>query len=215
LNERSKPLIIRFIENKAEQSATKIIHCLIGYTMSEFTIHTLESAPETSKEAVEASIKGNGFLPGLHGVMAEAPGLLEGYQVLHKLFTESSFNAEELTVVWQTINVEHACHYCVPAHTGIAHMMKVDPALTEALRNQEAMPTEKLQVLHETTLAMTRNRGFLTQEEITRFFEAGYAQRQLLEIVLGLSQKVMSNYTNHLAETPVDSVFEQFAWQPK
>ncbi|REG86640.1 carboxymuconolactone decarboxylase family protein [Marinomonas pollencensis] len=183
--------------------------------MSNFTIHTPETAPEESKALVEGSVNAFGFLPGLHAVMAEAPGLLEGYQVLHKLFSESSFNAEELTVVWQTINVEHACHYCVPAHTGIAHMMEVDSALIEALRNQQAMPTEKLQVLHDTTLAMTRSRGNLTQEEVTRFFDAGYTQRQMLEIVLGLAQKVMSNYTNHLAETPVDSVFEKFAWQAK
>lgn len=181
--------------------------------MSNFKIHTLESSPEASKEFVEKSIKANGRLPGLHGVMAESPGLLEGYQVLHQLFVDSSFNAEELTVVWQTINVEHECHYCVPAHTGIAHMMKVDPELTEALRNRAAMPTEKLQVLHDTTLAMTRGRGNLTQEEMTRFFDAGYTQRQMLDIVLGQAQKLMSNYTNHLAETPVDTVFEKYAWK--
>ncbi len=181
--------------------------------MNKFTIHTLESAPEASKAAVANSIKANGRLPGLHAVMAEAPGLLEGYQVLHKLFTESSFDAEELTVVWQTINVEHECGYCVPAHTGIAHMMKVDPALTEALRNGDAMPTEKLQALHDTTLAMTRSRGNISAAQLDKFYAAGYGQRQLLEIVLGLAQKVMSNYTNHLAETPVDKVFEKFAWK--
>jgi alkylhydroperoxidase family enzyme len=181
--------------------------------MSNFKIHTQESAPEESKVFVEKSIQANGRLPGLHGVMAEAPGLLEGYQVLHKLFVDSTFDAEEKTVIWQTINVEHECHYCVPAHTGIAHMMKVDPALTEALRNREAMPTEKLQVLHDTTLAMTRNRGNLSQEQVDRFFAAGYTQRQMLEIVLGQAQKLMSNYTNHLAETPVDKVFEKFAWK--
>jgi len=183
--------------------------------MSNFTTHTLESTPEASKPFVEKSIKANGRLPGLHAIMAEAPGLLEGYQAIHKLFTESSFNAEELTVVWQTINVEHECGYCVPAHTGIAHMMKVDPALTEALRNKKAMTTPKLQVLHNTTLAMTRNRGNLSQEEMSAFFDAGYTQRQMLEIVLGLAQKVMSNYTNHIAETPVDKVFEKYTWQPK
>jgi hypothetical protein len=60
---------------------------------------------------------------------------LQGYLTrikLHELFVNSSFNEEELTVVWQSINVEHACHYCVPAHTGIAAMMKVDEAITEA-----------------------------------------------------------------------------------
>ena len=181
--------------------------------MSKFKKHSIESAPVASKSILENSQKAFGRIPGLHAIMAEAPGLLEGYQVLHKLFTESSFDAEELTVVWQSINVEHNCTYCVPAHTGIAHMMKVDPALTEALRNQEPMPTKKLQVLQDTTLAMVRKRGDLSDKEIDTFYAAGYGQRQLLEIVLGLSQKVMSNYTNHIAKTPVDEVFQKFAWQ--
>ena len=181
--------------------------------MSTFKKHDVDSAPEGSQAMLANSLKTFGMIPGLHAVMAEAPGLLEGYQLLHKLFTDSSFNAEELTVVWQSINVEHNCTYCVPAHTGIAHMMKVDPALTEALRNQEPMPTEKLQVLHDTTLAMVRKRGELSDEEIEAFYAAGYGQRQLLEIVLGLSQKVMSNYTNHIAKTPVDEGFKKFAWQ--
>ena len=111
--------------------------------MSKFKIHNLETAPETSKALLEQSLKSNGMIPGLHGVLAESPELFEAYQTLHKLFTQSSFNAEELTVVWQSINVEHECHYCVPAHTGIAHMMKVDAALTEALRNGEPLTTEK------------------------------------------------------------------------
>ena len=137
--------------------------------MSKLTIHTIETAPEASKPLLEKSLKANGMIANLHGVMAEAPGLLEGYQVLHQLFANSSFNKEEITVVWQTINVEHGCHYCVPAHTGIAHGMKVDPALTEALRNGTAMPTEKLQVLQDTTLAMTRKRGQLSDAEIEAF----------------------------------------------
>lgn len=181
--------------------------------MSTFKLHTIDSAPEGSQSMLANSQKAFGMIPGLHAVMAEAPGLLEGYQILHKLFSDSSFNAEELTVVWQSINVEHNCTYCVPAHTGIAHMMKVDPALTEALRNQEPMPTEKLQVLQDTTLTMVRKRGELSDEEIAAFYAAGYGQRQLLEIVLGLSQKIMSNYTNHIAKTPVDEGFKKFAWQ--
>lgn len=179
--------------------------------MSKFQIHTLESAPQESKALVEQSQKQNGFLPNLHGVMAEAPGLLEGYQVLHKLFSESSFNAEELTVVWQTINIEHECHYCVPAHTAIAGMMKVDPQITQSLRSGEKLEDEKLEVLRQTTLSMVRNRGKVSDAEIETFFAAGYNQRHLLEIVLGLSQKVMSNYTNHLAKTPLDEAFSKFA----
>lgn len=182
--------------------------------MSTFPIHTLETAPAASKPFLENSLKSFGMIPGLHGTLAEAPGLLEAYQILHKLFTESSFDNDEQTVVWQTINVEHACHYCVPAHTGIAHMMKVDPAITEALRNQTALPTEKLQALHEFTLSIVRNRGRVSEQELAAFLATGYTQRQVLEIILGLSQKVISNYTNHLAATPVDDAFKKFAWQP-
>ena len=181
--------------------------------MSTFKLHTIETAPEQSKPLLEKSVKAFGMIPGLHAVMAESPQLLEGYQLLHQLFQETSFDEEELTVVWQTINVEHGCHYCVPAHTGIAHMMKVDPELTEALRNQSSMPTSKLQILHDTTLAMLRKRGQLTSEDLETFYEAGYTQQHLLEITLGLAQKVMSNYVNHFAETPVDKVFEKFAWE--
>lgn len=183
--------------------------------MSLFTFHTLESAPTESKPLLEQSLKAMGRIPGLHAVMAESPATFKGYQQLHAAFLDSSFNAEEMTVVWQTINVEHECHYCVPAHTGIANMMKVDPALTEALRNGDPMPNEKLQVLHETTLSMLRNRGHLTDAEMERFFAAGYSQQQLLEIVLGMAQKVMSNYINHFAKTPVDEVFKPLAWNGK
>jgi len=177
----------------------------------QFELYNKETAPANSQTLLDNSLKAFGMIPNLHAIMAEAPELLEGYQILHQLFQKTSFDAEEITVVWQTINVEHECHYCVPAHTGIAHMMKVDSAVTDALRNRTELPTKKLQILHLTTLALVRNRGHLSEEELTVFFEAGFEKRQLLEIILGVSQKVMSNYVNHLAETPVDKAFQKFA----
>jgi len=183
--------------------------------MTEFNIHNIESAPKESKAILEASLKTNGMIANLHGVMAESPELLKAYQELGNLFANTSFNAEELTVVWQTINVEHNCTYCVPAHTGIAHMMKVDPLLTEALRDQRPMPTQQLQALQDMTLKVVRKRGNISDEDTSEFFAAGYAQRQLLEIILGVSQKVISNYVNHIAKTPVDKSFQKFSWSKK
>ena len=182
--------------------------------MTSLKINTIETAPEESKELIETSIKNFGRLPGLHGVLATSPQTFEAYQKLHELFSNTSFNAEELTVVWQTINVENECHYCVPAHTGIAHMMKVDPAITEALRDQKTLPNEKLQALHEMTLKIVQNRGHLSQADLNAFYEAGYGEQQVLEIILGLAQKTISNYTNHIANTPVDAPFQKFAWEP-
>lgn len=180
--------------------------------MSTLKIHTLETAPEASKALLKESVKTFGILPNLHAVLAESPNLLQAYKMLHDLFQNSSFDNYELTVVWQTINVEHECHYCIPAHTGIAHMMKVDPAITDALRNKETLPNAKLQALHKATLCIVRNRGNISKSEIQDFFAAGYLEQQLLEIILGVSQKVISNYTNNIANTPVDEPFQKFAW---
>ena len=182
--------------------------------MTDFTIHTIETAPEASKPLLEKSNAAFGRVQGLHAVMSDAPALLEGYQILHKLFADSTtFDKDELTVVWQTINVEHDCHYCVPAHTGIAKMMGVEDAISDALRNETPLPTPRLEALRTFTLAMIRERGNVSEAEVQAFLDAGYTKRQILEVVLGLAQKVMSNYTNHLADTPVDQVMQKFLWQ--
>lgn len=180
--------------------------------MTTLTLHTAETAPEQSKQLIDNSIKAFGMLPNLHAVLASAPKTLDAYQKMHELFMDTSFDAEELTVVWQGINVEHGCVYCVPAHTGIAHAMKVNPELTEALRNEQPLPSAKLQALLDMTLTIVRNRGQVTQQDLEAFYAAGYGEQQVLEIILGLAQKVISNYTNHIASTPLDAPFKQFAW---
>ncbi|WP_394177677.1 carboxymuconolactone decarboxylase family protein [Yoonia maritima] len=183
--------------------------------MAEFTIHNIESAPDASKSLLEASLKNNGRIPGLHGTMADAPPLLAAYQFAHQQFLATSMTDEEKTVVWQTINVENNCHYCVPAHTGIAKMMKVDDAITEALRDETPLPTAKLEALRTFTLAMVRDRGFVAEADTQAFLDAGFTEANILEIILGAAQKLMSNYTNHFAKTPVDQVFQKFAWEKK
>ncbi|MEM6846922.1 MAG: carboxymuconolactone decarboxylase family protein [Pseudomonadota bacterium] len=180
------------------------------------TVHTLETAPDASKPLLENSIKAFGRLPSLHGVMAESPGLLEGYQHLHRLAIEgTAFDPTERTVVWQTINVRHACHYCVPAHTAIAHREKIDQAVIDAVRDETALPTAKLEALRTFTLQVLESRGEPSAADIAAFEAAGYGERAVLDIILILAQKVMSNYVNHIFDTPTDAAFAKFAWAPK
>ncbi len=180
--------------------------------MTEFMLHDENTAPDGSKVLLAQSRKGYGMIPGLHAVMAEAPGLLEAYKTVGQLFQDSSFDKDEITVVWQTVNVEHGCHYCVPAHTAIAKGMKVSDDISEALRNETPLPNQRLQALHDFTLAVVRNRGVVDDESVQAFLDAGFTKRQILEVVLGISQKIMSNYINHLADTPVDAPFQKFEW---
>lgn len=181
--------------------------------MNKLKIHTIETAPNKSKESLKKSVKQFGMIPNLHGVLAEAPEVLEAYKTLHQLFSNTSFNNEELTVIWQTINVEHECNYCVPAHTLLAHKMKINSELITALRNRTEIQDEKLRVLQNTTLSILNNRGKISDMELQSFYKAGYNERHILEIILGISQKVISNYTNHIANTPLDYPFEKYIWK--
>jgi len=181
--------------------------------MTPFALHTLDTAPEASQALLAKSKAAFGMVPNLHAVMAESPELLDAYQRVHELFVNSSLNNEELTVVWQTVNVEHECHYCVPGHTGIAKSMGVDDAITEALRNETPLEDERLEALRTFTLAVVRDRGNVSDDKVDAFLNAGFTKQNILEVILGVAQKVMSNFTNHFAKTPIDAPFQSMAWQ--
>ncbi len=181
--------------------------------MSDFKLHDVDSAPEEAKPLLKKSLSDFGMIPNLHAVMAEAPDTLAGYQKLHELVLNSSLNNDEKTVVWQSINVENQCHYCVPAHSGIARSMKVSEAIDNALRDQTPLPDDKLEALRDFSLAVLRKQGNVSDQDLKAFYEAGYGHRQVLEVILTVSQKVMSNYINHIAHTPVDEPFKAFEWK--
>ncbi len=115
--------------------------------MTAFTLHTETTAPAASRPLLANSQKAFGTIPGLHAVMADAPGRLEAYQVVHSLFMASSFDQDERTVVWQTINAAHACHDCVPAPTAIAESMQVSDDISAALRNELPLPNARFVAL--------------------------------------------------------------------
>ena len=70
----------------------------------------------------------------------------------------------------------------------------------------------RLEALRDFTLLMLRNHGNASDAEISKFLSAGYTHQNMLEVVLGLAQKTISNYINHLARTPVDKQYEKYAW---
>lgn len=45
-------------------------------------------------------------------------------------------------------------------------------------------------------------------------WDAGYRKEQILEANLGVAMKMLSNYVNHIADTPLDRELGAFAWDP-
>jgi len=94
----------------------------------------------------------------------------------------------------------------------MAKNMKIDKSVSDALRDETALPTARLEALRDFTLLMLRNDGNASEAEISKFLSAGYTHQNMLEVVLGLAQKTISNYVNHLARTPVDKQYKKYAW---
>lgn len=181
--------------------------------MTQFTIHDEHSAPEASQPVLAAVRKNLGFIPNLYGVLAEAPVAAEAYGVLTDLVTRSSFTPVERHVVWFANIVENGCSYCMAAHTGMAKLEGVPQEVIEATRRGAPYTDSGLEALREFTRSVVVNRGWVSQGELNAFYAAGYTQAQVLEIVVAVAHKVVSTYTNHIANTPLDTAFQANAWQ--
>jgi AhpD family alkylhydroperoxidase len=151
------------------------------------------------------------MVPNLLGTLAESPQTLKGYLALAGLFEETSLSPEERQVVLLAVSFENACEYCMAAHSMGARRQGVAAHVIDALRNGAALPDARLEALRVFAQAVVRQRGW-AEREAESFVEAGFTKAQLLDVVLGVAQKTLSNYVNHLAHTPLDAALEPEKW---
>ena len=180
--------------------------------MTKFQTHTVESAPPNSQRFLQDAHKANGFVPNLLAGMAEAPALLEAYVTVSGIFDKTSFSATERQIVLMTSNRLNGCTYCMAAHTSISQMSGVPEDVVAALRNNTPIADAKLEALRQFSIVIVETRGWPSEDQVNRFTDAGYSKQNILEVILGTSMKVMSNYTNHIANTPLDEAFKPNAW---
>jgi uncharacterized peroxidase-related enzyme len=155
-----------------------------------------------------------GFVPNLYAQLAEAPAALEAYTTLGRLVDKTSFDATERQVLLLAVSVENGCGYCVAAHSAIAkHLQGVDAATVDALRTQAPLADPRLDVLARFTREVVKSRGHPSAEALDEFLDAGFRPQQVLEVLLGVAMKTLSNYTNHITRTPVDEQFASETWE--
>lgn len=173
-----------------------------------------ESAEPKGRKLLETAKANLGFIPNMYANMVNSPGLLEAYLTGYAAFrTDSGFTAPEQEVVFLTISRENGCEYCVSAHSFLADKKSgLAPAVTDAIRNGTPIGDGKLAALAEFTKVVSSTRGLPSKAATQAFLAAGYSERHILEIVLALSVKTISNYANHLFHTPLDPVFAERRW---
>lgn len=182
--------------------------------MSHFSVHTPNSAPAGSRKHLDAAQQRYGRVPNLYGTLAEAPIAVEAYDTLGSLLMRSSFTPSERHVAWFTVNAYHDCRYCMAAHTVLAMGEKVPKDVIETARAVQPYADPRLEALRVFTLDLVESRGWAAPEAVDRFLAAGFTRQNMLELVVLIAHKVVSNYSNHIAETPIDPAFEPHTWNP-
>lgn len=180
--------------------------------MADFTVHTTESAPEGSKDMLAKAQAKFGFLPNILGSMAESPAVLEGYMTLSGIFEKSNFSPVERQLLLLTISRENNCQFCVAAHSGGSKKAGLDDAAIEAAREGDVLADEKLNALRDFAIAMTLERGQVSDATLQGFLDAGYTKQHAFEVALAISVKVMTNYVDALADVPLNKELSPLAW---
>lgn len=171
------------------------------------------SAPEGSKPFLANTKSSFGMIPNLEKTMAGEPTLLSVYSFGWDKFSETPLNSIEQQVVYQTVNFENECNYCVPWHTVLSKKANMPEEVSSALRKGTKLPDEKLEALSNFTRLLIHNRGKITDGQLDAFMSHGYQEKHALAVILGIAIKTMSNFTNSIAQTPLDKEMEPFRWE--
>lgn len=176
----------------------------------------VEDAPEESRRLLESTQQRIGMVPNMYRVMAHSPGLFATYVDGYTRFrAQSGFSPAEQEVVFLTISRYNECSYCLAAHSTLADTASNVPVeVTDAIRDERPVDDPRLGALSAFTRVLLETGGHPSVSDAEAFLSAGYTDAQVLEIVLAIAVKTLSNYSNHLFATPVEAVFEGRAWQP-
>src|SRR5258705_7640063 len=180
-----------------------------GFRLLETT-----TAPAASAEILNGIQKGWGFVPNLHRILAESPAALEAYSTLWGIAEKTGFTPQERNIVYLAIIYENECTYCMAGHTNLSRTAKVDNAAIAAVREGRPTADAKLEAPRQFAAKVTRRRGGVRQADVAAFKAAGYDNRAALDVLVLAATKLISNYTNHLAETPNDSFMKCAEWTP-
>ncbi len=168
--------------------------------MTTFTFHTPQTTDGQNKALLENIQQDYGFIPNLFAYMAEAPTTIEAYLAMNKFIANGSFTPAQQQVALLAASVENGCDFCITAHRAIGKMSKANPQTLDALHNHGKIEDRSDRVLANYVRKVIKQRGYMSDEDMQAFCDAGFNKQQLLEVVLIVSIKTLSNYINHITK---------------
>ena len=179
--------------------------------MDEFSIHTTDSAPQASREALGRLEQNVGFIPNLAATIAGSPPALQAFVAMQSSLRGTGLAPAEREIVGLTVSRENSSPYSLAAHSTFAERVGLAPDAIAALRNGRTMPDARQEALHAFTGELLRTRGHVPAEAVADFLAAGYSRENVLEVVTQAAYTTMANLAANVAGTPIDPEFEAHA----
>ncbi len=170
--------------------------------MSKFQIPTKNEVSADNQAIFDKLQAGLGFVPNLYAYFAKNDTALGDYLALQN--RKSTLKAKEREIINLVVSQYNGCRYCQSAHTVLGGMNGFTPEQILEIRGGTASFDAKLDALARFTLSVSANRGKATKEAKDAFFAAGYTEANLIDTVLVIGDKIISNYIHNLTGFEID-----------
>jgi len=180
--------------------------------MHHFQVHTIDSAPSTSKPALEGLKKAFGLVPNLAATMAESPTLVNGFVGALMNFIGGTFTGSQRQVILLTSAVTNRCAWAVAFHSTAALGEGVPAADIAEIRSGRLPADAKLAALSALSRALLEKRGALDANDRGAFEAAGFTPAQTLEVIAGLAASMMATYAGNITNPPLEEPFRAQSW---
>lgn len=179
--------------------------------MSAFPVHSLESAPEQSKGALQALQAAFGFIPNIAATMATSPVLVNSLVGLFKHVHGGSFTEQQVQVVLLTNAVTNRSAYAVALHTLLGLNEKLDPEDVQAIRAGRLPQDPKLAALSALAKTLIEKRGHLDEQDKQKFLAAGFSKDLMLEVIAIVAASTITNYNANVTLPPLEPQLQAHA----
>ena len=143
-----------------------------------------------------------GFVPNLYAGFAQSEHALGNYLALQG--AKSSLTGKEREVINLVVSQYNNCLYCLSAHTVVGKMQGFTDEQIMSIRKGNVTFDAKLSALTNLTFSIAANRGHADAALLEAFYTAGYNKGSLVDVLMVVGDKIISNYLHAVTDIPVD-----------
>jgi len=171
--------------------------------MSKLEKVSKENASKESIEIFESLESKVGMVPNVYATLGNSAKALKATLSIGEILQGGEFNGKETEAIALAVAQTNDCGYCLAAHTAVGKSQGLSEDETVALRNG-SIEDDKLKALTDLAKSITEKRGYPSEDLVDNFFDAGYNQAALSELIVLVGLNTITNYTNHIAQTEID-----------